>query len=80
MEEIIKLLDKNGLVFAFFLVSIIMYGSYYMGKKLTNNKAKISILEINKFNLMLIFIKANYKRKKSSKISITNINMDKLVY
>jgi malonate transporter MadM subunit len=38
MNDIIKLLDKNGLVFAFLIVSIIMYASYYVGKKLTNNK------------------------------------------
>ncbi len=38
MNDIIKLLDKNGLVFAFFIVSVIMYASYYVGKKLTNNK------------------------------------------
>ena len=38
MNDIIKLLDKNGLVFAFLLVSTIMYASYYIGKKLTNNK------------------------------------------
>jgi malonate transporter MadM subunit len=38
MHELIKLLDKNGLVFAFLIVSIIMYLSYLIGKKLTNNK------------------------------------------
>jgi malonate transporter MadM subunit len=38
MNDIIKLLDKNGLVFAFLIVSVIMYASYYVGKKLTNNK------------------------------------------
>ena len=38
MNDIIKLLDKNGLVFAFLIVSIIMYASYYIGKKLTNNR------------------------------------------
>ncbi len=38
MNDIIKLLDKNGLVFAFLIVSVIMYASYYIGKKLTNNK------------------------------------------
>jgi malonate transporter MadM subunit len=38
MNDIVKLLDKNGLVFAFFIVSAIMYVSYYIGKKLTNNK------------------------------------------
>ena len=38
MNDLIKLLDKNGLVFAFLLVSIIMYISYFIGKKFTNNK------------------------------------------
>ncbi len=38
MNDLIKLLDKNGLVFAFLLVSIIMYVSYFIGKKFTNNK------------------------------------------
>lgn len=38
MNDIIKLLDKNGLVFAFLIVSAIMYASYFIGKKLTNNK------------------------------------------
>ena len=54
MEEIIKLLDKNGLVFAFFLVSIIMYGSYYMGKKLTNNKIPGAAIAIS-FGLILAY-------------------------
>jgi malonate transporter MadM subunit len=38
MNDLIKLLDKNGLVFAFLIVSVIMYLSYFIGKKLTNNK------------------------------------------
>jgi len=38
MNDLIKLLDKNGLVFAFLIVSVIMYLSYFVGKKLTNNK------------------------------------------
>lgn len=38
MNDLIKLLDKNGLVFAFLIVSVIMFLSYYIGKKLTNNK------------------------------------------
>jgi malonate transporter MadM subunit len=38
MNDLIKLLDKNGLVFAFLIVSVIMYVSYFIGKKLTNNK------------------------------------------
>jgi malonate transporter MadM subunit len=38
MNELIKLLDKNGLVFAFLLVGLIMYLSYYVAKNFTNNK------------------------------------------
>jgi malonate transporter MadM subunit len=38
MNDLIKLLDKNGLVFAFLVVGVIMYVSYFVGKKLTNNK------------------------------------------
>jgi malonate transporter MadM subunit len=38
MSDLIKLLDKNGLVVAFLVVSVIMYLSYFIGKKLTNNK------------------------------------------
>jgi malonate transporter MadM subunit len=54
MEEIIKLLDKNGLVFAFFLVSVIMYASYYIGKKLTNNKIPGAAIAIS-FGLILAY-------------------------
>lgn len=38
MQEISGLLDKNGLVFAFFLVGATMALSYLISKKLTNNK------------------------------------------
>jgi len=38
MKNLIELLDKNGLVFAFLVVGTIMYISYLIGKKLTNNK------------------------------------------
>jgi len=38
MNDLIKLLDKNGLVFAFLIVSVIMFASYYVSKKLTNHK------------------------------------------
>ena len=38
MNDLIKLLDKNGLVFAFLIVSLIMYASYLIGKKFTNNR------------------------------------------
>lgn len=38
MEELIKLFDKNGLVFAFLLVGLVIYVSYWVSKNLTNNK------------------------------------------
>jgi malonate transporter MadM subunit len=47
MNDIVKLLDKNGLVFAFFIVSVIMYLSYYVGKKLTNNKIPVAAIAIS---------------------------------
>ncbi len=37
MEELVKLLDKNGLVFAFLVVGIIMYAAYIISKKLTKS-------------------------------------------
>lgn len=38
MKELVTILDKNGLVFAFMLVGIIMYLSFIVSKRLTNNK------------------------------------------
>jgi malonate transporter MadM subunit len=38
MEVIEKLIDKNGLVFAFLLVGILMAVSYWLSKKVTNKK------------------------------------------
>ena len=38
MQEISGLLDKNGLIFAFFLVGATMALSYLISKKITNNK------------------------------------------
>jgi malonate transporter MadM subunit len=38
MTELINLLEKNGLVFAFLIVGIIMYVSYYVSKKIANHK------------------------------------------
>jgi len=38
MDTVIKMLDKNGLIVAFLLVGVIMYLSFLIGKKLTNNK------------------------------------------
>jgi malonate transporter MadM subunit len=38
MKEVVKLLDKNGLVFAFLVVGVIIYISYLISKKLTNGR------------------------------------------
>jgi len=38
MDIVIKMLEKNGLIVAFLLVGVIMYLSFLIGKKLTNNK------------------------------------------
>jgi len=38
MNDFIKILDKNGLVFAFLVVGVIMYVSYFISKKLTKSK------------------------------------------
>ena len=38
MNSLEKLLEKNGLVFAFLFVGMIIYVSYFLSKKLTNNK------------------------------------------
>ncbi len=38
MNSLEKLLDKNGLVFAFLFVGMIIYVSYFLSKRLTNNK------------------------------------------
>lgn len=38
MKELISILEKNGLVFAFVVVGVIMYLSFWVSKKLTNHK------------------------------------------
>lgn len=38
MNDFIKILDKNGLVFAFLVVGVIMYVSYFFSKKITKSK------------------------------------------
>jgi malonate transporter MadM subunit len=38
MNIIEKIIDKNGFVFAFFFIGLMMYLSYWLSKKLTNNK------------------------------------------
>ena len=54
MNDLIKLLDKNGLVFAFLIVSAIMYVSYYIGKKITNNKIPGAAIAIS-FGLLIAY-------------------------
>lgn len=38
MKQLVAILDKNGLIFAFMLVGIVMYLSYVVSKRLTNHK------------------------------------------
>lgn len=38
MHEVVALLEKNGFIFAFLLVGIIMYGSYVISKRITKNR------------------------------------------
>jgi malonate transporter MadM subunit len=38
MNIIEKIIDKNGFIFALFFVGLLMYVSYWLSKKLTNNK------------------------------------------
>lgn len=38
MNDLVKLLDKNGLVFAFLVVGVIIWLSYLVSKKLTNGR------------------------------------------
>lgn len=38
MHELEKLLEKNGLIFAFLVVGLIMYGAYAISKGITKNK------------------------------------------
>lgn len=38
MKDLAGILDKNGLVFAFLFVGVVMYLSYIISKKLTNHK------------------------------------------
>ena len=38
MHEVVALLEKNGLIFAFLVVGIIMYGSYVISKRITKSR------------------------------------------
>ncbi|MPR32624.1 malonate transporter subunit MadM [Salmonirosea aquatica] len=46
MEILNKFLDKNGLIFAFLVVGVIVYGSGLISKKLTNHKIPGSAIAI----------------------------------
>ena len=46
MEILSKFLDKNGLIFAFLVVGVILYGSALLSKKLTNHKIPGSAIAI----------------------------------
>jgi hypothetical protein len=54
MEDLIKLLDKNGLVFAFLLVGAVMSVSYFIAKRFTNNKVPGAAIAIT-FGLIIAY-------------------------
>jgi malonate transporter MadM subunit len=54
MQYIINILDKNGLVFAFLVVGIIMYVSFLIGKKVTKNKIPAAAIAIS-FGLLIAY-------------------------
>ena len=55
MNELVGILDKNGLVFAFMLVGLIMYLSYIVSKKLTNHKIPGAAIAISVGLLLAYF-------------------------
>lgn len=55
MELILKFIDKNGLIFAFFLIGIVIYFSGIISKKLTNSKIPGPAIAII-FGLILAYI------------------------
>ena len=54
MEELISVLEKNGFVFALLLVGIIIYVSYFISKKITNNHIPGAAIAIS-FGLVLAY-------------------------
>ncbi len=54
MSDLIKLLEKNGLVFAFLVVGVIMYGSYYISKKITKSRIPGAAIAIS-FGLVIAY-------------------------
>lgn len=55
MNELVAILDKNGLIFAFMLVGLIMYISYVISKKLTNHKIPGAAIAISVGLLLAYF-------------------------
>ncbi len=55
METITKFIDKNGLIFAFFIIGIIIYFSGVISKKLTKNKIPAPAFAII-FGLFLAYV------------------------
>lgn len=47
MHEVVKLLEKNGLIFAFLIVGFIMYVSYLVSKRITKNKVPGAAIAIS---------------------------------
>jgi malonate transporter MadM subunit len=54
MEDLIKLLDKNGLVFAFLLVGAVMSVSYFIAIRFTKNKVPGAAVAIT-FGLIIAY-------------------------
>lgn len=54
MKEIISILEKNGFVFALLLVGCIIYVSYFISRKLTNNHIPGAAIAIS-FGLVLAY-------------------------
>jgi len=59
MEILNEFLDKNGLIFAFLVVGIILYGSGFLSKKLTHKKIPSSAIAII-IGLLLAYLGGMY--------------------
>lgn len=55
MQQLVKILDKNGLVFAFLIVGLVMYLSYIVSKRLTKNTIPGAAIAISVGLLMAYF-------------------------
>jgi malonate transporter MadM subunit len=54
MQNLVNILDKNGLIFAFLVVGGIMYLSFLFGKKVTKNKIPAAAIAIS-FGLVIAY-------------------------